>query len=111
MNATKHATKNRRWLSMGLAAGLGLGCFALAADAAAAPTPGNKIRGKGGNVGLGLSMGDPSGASFKWFMHPNHALQSDVGWAPLHHGNGRFGLDYLWHPGTFVSNSTHDLVP
>ncbi|MCX4247716.1 hypothetical protein [Paraliomyxa miuraensis] len=90
---------------------MGLTSFVLATDADAAPTPGNKIRGRGGNFGVGLSLGDPMGASMKYFMAPNHALQGDIGWAPLHHGNGRFGFDYLWHPGTFVSNSDIDLVP
>lgn len=100
-----------RWLGLALATCLGATSFALATEAEAAPTPGGKIKGRGGNVGLGLSHGDPFGISFKWFMHPQHALQSDLGWAPIHHGNGRFGADYLFHPGTFVSNSTLDLVP
>lgn len=80
-------------------------------EASAAPTPGQKIEGRGGNLGLGVSLGDPMGGSLKWFMHPSHALQFDIGWAPLHHGHGRIGLDYLWHPGTFVSNSTMDFLP
>lgn len=79
--------------------------------ASAAPTPGNKIKGKGGNIGVGLSLGDPMGATAKFFLHPNHALQLDLGWAPLHHGDGRLGLDYLWHPGTFVSNGVMDFLP
>ncbi len=100
-----------RWLGGMLAAVLGLTGFALSTDAEAAPTPGGQIRGRGGNVGFGLSMGDPMGPSFKWFMAPKHALQSDFGWAPLHHGHGRFGADYLYHPGTFVNNDVLDLVP
>lgn len=51
------------------------------------------------------------GLSLKYFLHPNHAIQGDLGWAPLHHGQGRAGADYLWHPLSFVSNSTLDLVP
>ena len=81
------------------------------ARAEAAPTPGQKIAGKGGNLGVGVSLGDPMGGSLKWFAHPNHALQADLGWAPLHHGHGRLGVDYLWHPGTFVSNSTFAFLP
>lgn len=98
-------------LTLALTVAVGLGSIALPTEAEAAPTPGNRIRGRGGNIGLGLSMGDPMGPSFKWFINPNHALQSDLGWAPLHHGHGRFGVDYLWHPGTFVSNDVIDLVP
>lgn len=100
-----------RWLGIALAAGLGLSSFSLATEAEAAPTPGNKIRGRGGNFGLGLSLGDPMGLSMKYFMAANHAIQGDLGWAPLHHGNGRLGFDYLWHPATFVSNSTLDFLP
>lgn len=100
-----------RWLGIALATGLGLASFTVATEAEAAPTPGNKIRGRGGNFGLGVSLGDPMGLSMKYFMAPNHAIQGDLGWAPLHHGNGRLGFDYLWHPATFVSNSTLDFLP
>jgi hypothetical protein len=101
------ASTRGRWLGVSLAAGIGLSGFALTTEAEAAPTPGNKIRGRGGNFGLG----DPMGLSMKYFMAANHAIQGDLGWAPLHHGNGRLGFDYLWHPGTFVSNADIDLVP
>lgn len=80
-------------------------------EASAAPTPNGQIKGKGGNIGVGLSLGDPMGASGKFFLHSNHALQLDLGWAPLHHGHGTFTFSYLWHPGTFVSNSTMDFLP
>lgn len=105
------ATMQRKRFGLAFALALGLGSTLLPTNAEAAPTPGGQIRGRGGNVGLGLSVGDPLGMSFKWFMAPKHALQSDLGWAPLHHGHGRFGADYLFHPGTFVNNSTLDLVP
>jgi hypothetical protein len=100
-----------RWLGLALATCLGASSFALSPAAEAAPTPGNKIRGRGGNFGLGVSLGDPMGLSMKYFMAANHAFQGDLGWAPLHHGHGRFGFDYLWHPATFVSNSTLDFLP
>lgn len=95
--------------SLALATGIATAC--MGTTAWAAPTPGNKIKGKGGNVGVGVSLGDPMGGSAKFFLHPNHALQLDLGWAPLHHGHGRLGLDYLWHPGTFVSNGIMDFLP
>lgn len=94
-----------------LALGVGLCAAGWSDEAAAAPTPGKQIRGRGGNFGVGLSLGDPLGLSIKYFMAPNHAIQGDIGWAPFHHGNGRLGIDYNWHPGTFVSNSTMDFVP
>ncbi|MEM7154445.1 MAG: hypothetical protein AAF799_16480 [Myxococcota bacterium] len=105
------ASTRGKWFGYTLAAGIGLATVGISTDAEAAPTPGNKIRGKGGNLGVGLSLGGPMGASLKYFMAPNHAIQADLGWAPFHHGHGRLGVDYLWHPGTFVSNSTMDFLP
>lgn len=76
----------------------------------AAPTPKPLAPSSGGRTGIGASVVDPFGFSFKFFLSPNHALQSDFGWAPLHHGHGRLGADYLWHPGTLASNSTAALI-
>lgn len=104
-------TKQTKWLGAALVAAMGLGTGLVSTTAEAAPTPSEKIRGSGGNFGLGLSMGDPLGPSIKWFIVPKHALQSDLGWAPLHHGHGRIGLDYLFHPGSFGNNNTVDFVP
>ena len=77
----------------------------------AAPTPNGQIKGKGGNIGVGLTLGDPMGASAKFFVASNHAFQVDLGWAPLHHGHGTLTAAYLWHPGTFVSNNIMDFLP
>jgi hypothetical protein len=88
-----------------------VGVAAYASDAEAAPTPNGQIKGKGGNIGVGISLGDPMGASAKFFLAANHALQLDLGWAPLHHGHGTLTFAYLWHPGVFVSNSTMDFLP
>jgi len=89
-----------------------LGLCLVSNTAHAAPSPGRKISsGKGGNVGIGLSLGDPMGLSAKGFLAPNHALQGDLGWAPLHHGDGRLGIDYLWHPGVFASGPVAEFMP
>ena len=89
-----------------------LGVWLASSTAEAAPSPGRKISsGKGGNFGVGLSLGDPMGLSVKGFLAPNHALQGDLGWAPLHHGDGRLGIDYLWHPGVFASGPVAEFMP
>lgn len=89
-----------------------LGVWLTADTASAAPSPGRKISsGSGGNFGVGLSLGDPMGLSMKGFLAPNHALQGDLGWAPLHHGDGRLGIDYLWHPGVFASGPVAEFMP
>src|SRR5690606_6231656 len=62
--------------SLALATGIATAC--MGTTAWAAPTPGNKIKGKGGNIGVGVSLGDPMGGSAKFFLHPNHALQLDL---------------------------------
>ncbi len=91
---------------------IGVGVFlASPSEAEAAPSPGNRIAGRGGNTGVGLSLGDPMGLSVKHFFHPAHALQFHVAWLPLHLFDGGVGVDYLWTPGVFVSNSTLDFMP
>ncbi len=94
-----------------LALAIALGTPLVANTAEAAPSPGKKIKGRGGNFGVGLSLGDPMGLSVKGFLAPNHALQGDLGWAPLHHGDGRLGIDYLWHPGVFASGPVAEFLP
>jgi hypothetical protein len=90
------------------AIGLATAAFLTHARAQAAPSPRNNVGGTGGRFGLGLSLGDVMGPTLKLFLHPNHALQWDIGWMPLHHGGGGATMSYLWAPGTFVSNSVMD---
>ncbi len=98
--------------SVFLTAGVGLAVFlGDASEASAAPSPGTKISGRGGNTGVGLSIGDPMGLSIKHFFHPAHAIQFHVAWLPLHLGDGGVLFDYLWTPGVFVSNSDFDFMP
>lgn len=59
-------------------------------------------------IGLGGGLGDPTGPSLKIFFRPQHALQVDLGWAPLHHGDGILHASYLFHFKPFVSNSVMD---
>lgn len=59
-------------------------------------------------VGLGGGLGDPLGPSLKLFLHPQHALQFDLGWAPLHHGDGITHANYLFHLKPFVSKPIFD---
>jgi hypothetical protein len=48
-------------------------------------------------VGLGFSVGDPTGATAKAFLAPQHALQASLGFGPIHLGAGRGDLNYLFH--------------
>ena len=87
-------------------------CFGLAATSAAAADPqdgsSKKPGGKGGSIGLGIVAGDPVGASLKWFVHPHHALQAQVGWGPLHHGDGLVSIEYLYHSKSWGSTDIVD---
>lgn len=74
---------------------------------AAAPAEAAKLRGDR-RVGIGGGLGDPTGPSLKLFLAPQHALQFDFGWAPMHHGNGILTANYLFHFPAFVSNSVMD---
>lgn len=64
-----------------------------AGRASAAP----KRIGKGGDLGLGGVLGDPSGVTFKAFVHPRHALESAAGFGPFHRGAARLHVTYLFH--------------
>lgn len=64
-----------------------------AGDADATP----KRTGKGGDIGLGGVIGDPTGVTFKVFLHARHALESTAGFGPFHRGGGRVHLAYLFH--------------
>ncbi len=69
----------------------------------------DKIGGAGGPVGIGATLGNPTGFSFKAYFARRHAIQFEAGWAPFHHGDGRVHVDYLFH-GLFTSNNALDLL-
>jgi hypothetical protein len=79
-----------------------------AAVLAAAPSDANAAKNPNIRFGLGGGLGDPLGPSMKLFLHPQHALQFDLGWAPLHHGDGITHVNYLFHFKPFVKHSVLD---
>src|SRR5688500_13222780 len=82
-----------RRIVSGALAMLGVATTLLAATPAEAA---KRMRGDR-RVGIGGGLGDPTGPSLKFFLAPQHALQLDFGWAPMHHGNGILHLNYLFH--------------
>ncbi len=88
-----------------------LGFAGWSKTAAAAPSPHSRIASRGGDTGIGVSLGDPMGLSVKHFMHPKHALQFHVAWVPLHNFDGGGEFDNMWTPGVFISNRTFDFMP
>ena len=101
----------RRTLAL---APLGLALLAPAVSEAS-PARGEETL-EGGNFGLGVMAGNPTALSGKWFINGSaHALQFGAGWGfwgPAGiDSHLRVHLDWVWHPGTFVSNDDFDLVP
>lgn len=93
-----HQRRPTRLLLAGLAATFGF--FAGVPEAEAANP---NVR-----FGLGGSLGDPLGGSMKLFVHPQHALQFEIGWAPMHHGDGITHFNYLYHIKPFVRHDVLD---
>jgi hypothetical protein len=85
-----------RWPLIGCLVGL----VALIPDVASAKDEKVKFGKRGKGLGLGITAGGPSGASLKLFLHPRHALQVQLGYGLLHHGDGYASVDYLWHTPT-----------
>jgi hypothetical protein len=56
--------------------------------------------GRGGDIGIGATVGDPVGVAFKWVGHPRHALDAGLGFGPFHLGGGRVhaGWQFLSRP-------------
>jgi hypothetical protein len=80
-----------------------------ASTSEAAPAPREKFGRKASGWGLGLSLGDVSGASVKYFLHPHHALQGHLGFGLLHNGDGIFSFEYLWHSGVIGESEIVDV--
>ena len=106
-------------LSLTFATCVGLGVTLLPQDSQAAPTVHNSLpTRKGGNTGLGVSVGAPMGLSLKHFFADRHALQFHLAWMPMHvvhpdfnGGGGGILFDYLFHPGAFYRSQELDVVP
>ncbi len=56
----------------------------------------------GGNFGLGVLLGDPSGASAKWYLEKVHAIDFAIAYGFQGDGTAQFHADYLFHPHVLV---------
>jgi hypothetical protein len=81
-----------------------------ARTSAAAPAPREKFGKKASGWGIGGSLGDVSGASVKYFVHPNHAFQGQLGFGLLHNGDGIFSFEYLWHSNVIGESEIVDVL-
>lgn len=55
-----------------------------------------------GDFGFGIKLGDPTGATLKFWTNRENAFVVDVG--ASYFGSPRIGVDYLWHFNAFNSN-------
>jgi len=95
-----------RALPIAIALALGLA----AQTSWAAPAPRQKFGRKASGWGLGLSLGDVTGGSVKYFVHPHHAFQGQIGWGLLHNGDGIASFEYLWHSGVIGESDIVDVL-
>jgi hypothetical protein len=84
--------------------------FAAAASVASVAHALPKRSGKGGDLGLGATIGDPAGATFKAFVHPQHALEVGAGFGVFHLGAGRLHFAYQFHSRPMTSTDEFDLL-
>ena len=67
-------------------------------------------RAEGGNFGLGLIIGSPTGLSLKYYMSRGHALDAAVGLTTIGSDGIHVHVDYLWHPFVLASEGSFDLA-
>ncbi|MHB1687012.1 MAG: hypothetical protein ACYCVH_06545 [Ignavibacteriaceae bacterium] len=75
---------------------LGICLVAVIAGHSFAQSPGRK------NLGFGIVLGEPTGATLKYWTSYNNAFVFDIG--SSYFGSPRFDADYLWHFNAFNSD-------
>lgn len=50
-----------------------------------------------GHVGVGLILGEPVGASVKYWLNDTMAIDGAIGWSDHSHSSVYFNADILWH--------------
>lgn len=71
---------------------MGLACMA-----AFATTGMERVEAGGGNFGLGITVGEPTGISGKFFVSNMNAIQGAVAWSFSGDTDFHLQLDYLYH--------------
>lgn len=65
----------------------------------------------GKSVGVGLELGAPTNLNLKFITGPSNGIVVGVGGGVWYDLSLSLHLDYLWHPATFVENSSLTLTP
>ena len=68
-------------------------------------------RDRGGNLGLGLILGEPTGLSAKLLLSERNALDFGLGFGSGYYDDRgwRFHMDYLWHPAIVARSASFTL--
>ena len=69
----------------------------------------SSARAEGGNFGLGVVIGTPTGVAGKWYLADSHAIDFAVGFSIIGAEGVHIHADYLWHPWHLASESKFDL--
>jgi hypothetical protein len=83
--------------------------FVLIAFLLASSAP-RAARAEGGNFGLGLIIGSPTGVSLKYYISKGHAIDAAVGLTTIGNDGLHIHADYLWHPWVLASEGSFDLA-
>jgi hypothetical protein len=69
-------------------------------------------RAQGGNFGLGIIIGSPTGLSAKYYLTEGkgHAIDAALGLATLGNHGIHIHVDYLWHPLVLAREESFDLA-
>ena len=62
-------------------------------------------------IGVGMMMGEPTGANAKYFFNQFHAIDACIGWSFSGNNNLHLHSDYLWHNYDLLRGLGEDRVP
>jgi hypothetical protein len=74
-------------------------------SAFAAPQKGGAVKTGGGDFGLGLSLGDPTGVNGKYYLSSHTAVVGGMGFGIGDIEGFQLHGDFVWHPVQLMSNA------
>jgi hypothetical protein len=83
--------------AVAMVASVGLCARADEATMATTNAPASDINDYVGKLGVGIILGDPTGASLKYWLNDTMAVDGAIGWSPRDHTDLYLHGDILWH--------------
>lgn len=84
---------------LGSSSAIGLMMLAWTVTSQAAPASAQSLAHRGGDFGLGLIIGDPTGVNGKYFLSSELAIDGAIGFGVLGGHHTKLQADFLWHFG------------